>query len=89
MLRFAKLHLAINAQKSGAGLEALKQLLSVRENEMMDWYLELSMDVLNVLRAGYGGSAIVARYYAIIEAVSKYQESYRILRRHFDAFMDE
>lgn len=88
MLRFAKLHFAIHAQKPTPRLEEVKSALAAWENEMMDWYLQLEGDIVNVLRKGYGGPRMVTRYYAAIEAAPNHQENYRKLRSMFDAFMD-
>ena len=86
LLRFGKLHLAINAQKAGHGLTELKQDLSTCEDEMLEWYLALGDDV-NKLKEGYGGPTVLSRYYAAIESARVHKENYRQLRSGFDAFL--
>lgn len=89
MLRFAKLHLAIHAQKPTIRLKEMKLALTAWEDDMLEWYLELEGDIVNVLRRGYGGPGMVRRYYAAVEVTTKHLENYRRLRSMFDAFMDE
>ena len=89
MLRFAKLHFAIHAQKPSPRLEEVKLALAAWEESMLNWFLELDGDIVNVLRKGYGGPRMVPRYYAAVESTATHLENYRRLRSMFDAFMDE
>ena len=89
LLRFGKLHLAINAQKDSPRLDELKRLLSNSEDEMLEWYFELADGVVAKLQAGYGNDATITKYHEAVKAESQHQESYHRLRVIFDAFMDE
>ena len=88
-LQFCKLHFAINAQKAGSSLAALKQLLSEMEDEVQEWYLELADGIVAKLENGYGGPDNITKYYAAIKASSEHHENYRKLRVMFDRFLDE
>jgi len=88
-LQFCKLHFGINAQKPSSSLAALKQLLSEKEDEVQEWYLELADGIAAKLEKGYGGPDNIIKYYAAISASSEHQENYRRLRVMFDKFLDE
>ena len=87
LVGFGKLHLAINAQNPGPGLEALKAALTAWEDEMLDWFLSLESTV-GILREGYGGSVTTAKYHAAIRAGVEHLNNYRKLRSLLIAFLD-
>ena len=88
MLRFAKLHYAINAQKEDPGLETLKQALAQWEDEMLNWYLDLAQDLVPKIQKGYGGAAALSAYHAAFETQPRHEENYRRLRSMFDEFLE-
>jgi hypothetical protein len=87
LIGFGKLHLAINAQNPGPGLEALKAALTVWEDEMLDWFLSLE-NIVGILRDGYGGSVTTAKYRTAIRAIVEHLNNYRTLRSLLMAFLD-
>lgn len=88
MLRFGKLHNAINAQKEGPGLETLKQTLAGWEDEMLDWYLGLAQELVPKIQRGHGGETTPKTYYDAVKMQPRHEENYRRLRSMFNDFLD-
>lgn len=87
VMRFAKLHYAINAQKRPEA-EVLKQLLAQWEDAMLEDYLDLAQTLVPRIQDGYGGPTTIKGYYEGIASLPIHTEKYRQLRNMFVAFLD-
>lgn len=88
MLRFAKLHYAINAQKESPEVDALKHALAEWENDMLEWYLDLAQDIVPKIQKGYGGEAALSAYHDTFGTLPRHEKNYRRLRGMFDEFLE-
>jgi len=88
-VRFSKLHLAIDAQKSTATRDELKRLFDKWETVVLDTYMNISDTLVPKLKGGYGNAATIADFDAALSELPKYQEHYRHLRASLEAFLDD
>lgn len=89
VMRFGKLHLAINAQRPEPRWSPLKLALDAWEDVMLDTFLDLDADIIPRLRDGYGNEQTFALYQGAIDKLPEHEANYDSLREQFSQFLDK
>ena len=87
VMRFAKLHYAINAQKA-ADAEELKQCVALWEDLMLESYLDVGQTLLPRIQEGYGGPTTIKGYYQAMDSLPVHLENCRRLQSMFNVFLE-